>query len=236
MQPAAPRPLEPTLKPDALKRLLDEQKTLSAELRMLPNRADHAARRIDRLAPNVAELERQAKQHRTSIDTAQEQLDGHRNDGVLHRARHSKTMERLETFIGTEQQRLAPIQERLDRDRPALQQARQQFADIQQHRQTKPERLTKVSALIDQDRDARLTNSRRSGKIPEAVAEAIKPLGKRPAQDKPKERAAWERTVGGALQQHHAHGKIDPIKPPEQEHAKQIVRRGPSLTAGRRAP
>ena len=78
------------------------------------------------------------------------------------------------------------------------------LAELQRRQSEAPERLQKISALIDTDRTARLDHAIRTRTMPRAVAEAISPLGRR--QDQPEQhRNTWDRRVGHALQHHAAH-------------------------------
>jgi conjugative relaxase-like TrwC/TraI family protein len=227
VQPVQRPPVETkTLEPAHLKLLLEEQRTLTAELRMLPNRVGDAARQVDRLAPKVQQLQQTANGHRAAIAEQQKQLDGHKDGGVLHRARHGKTMERLETSILHQQQQLSFVDRDLSRDAPALQMYTSSLRDLQARQQVAPQRLDKISALIDRDREARVGNALQRGTVPAAVADALKPLGQRP-REHGKEQAGFDRKLGDALQQQAAGLKVQPVKPPEQ--VQQIVRRGPSL-------
>jgi hypothetical protein len=79
MQPVERPPVEAkTLEPEHLRRFLEEQRTLTAEVRMLPNRVGDAARQVDRLTPKVQQLEQTAKGHRGLIAEQQKLLDGHK--------------------------------------------------------------------------------------------------------------------------------------------------------------
>ncbi len=225
VQPAAPqRPplVQRVLEPEHLRRLLKEQKTLAAELKLLPNRLADAARQVDRLAPKARELQQAANEHRGVIAEQQKLLDGHRNGGIVHRKLNNKTMAGLETSILHQQQKLFFVERDLGRDAPVLQMHTASLRELQARQQIAPERLGKVSVLIDRDREARLGNAIQAGKLPAAVTEAIKPLGQRPPQNQPKERAAFDRKLGDALQQHGAGIKVQPVQPPEQ--VQQIVR------------
>jgi hypothetical protein len=127
-----------TLKPDHLRRFLEEQRTLTVEVRMLPNRVGDAARQVDRLAPKVQQLEQTAKGHRGLIAEQQKLLDDHKEGGVLHRARHSKTMERLETSILDEHQKLSFVERDLNTVAAALQMYTSSLRELQARQQVAP--------------------------------------------------------------------------------------------------
>lgn len=145
MQPVERPPVEAkTLKPEHLRRFLEEQRTLTAEIRMPPNRVGDAARQVDRLAPKVQRLEQAANSHRDVITEQQKLLDGHEEGGMLHRARHNKTMERLETSILHEQQKLSFVQKDLNTITPALQLHTASLHDLQARQQVVPQQLSKI--------------------------------------------------------------------------------------------
>ncbi len=110
---------------------LEEQRTLTAEIRMPPNRVGDAARQVDRLAPKVQQLEQAANSHRDVITEQQKLLDGHEEGGMLHRARHNKTVERFETSILHEQQKLSFVQRDLNTVAPALHMYTSSLHDLQ---------------------------------------------------------------------------------------------------------
>ena len=215
------------LEPDLVPRLLDEQASLTAEVRILPGRLGDSARRLDRLTFGVERFQETAKDHRDRIARNQELLDGHLERGVLHRARHAKAIQGLEVTIANDQRRLGAVEQNITVQQGPQRQQAAQLAELQRRQSEVPERLQKISALIDTDRTARLENAIRTRTMPRAVAEAVAPLGRR--EDQPEQhRNTWDRRVGDALQHHTAHGqvpRIEPIQPPAQR----IERGGPRL-------
>jgi len=215
------------LEPDLLRRLLDEHATLTAELNLLPGRVADTARRLGYVNRDVHDLEQAATTFRERITRNQHQLDSHLDRGVLHRTRHAKTIQGLDTTITGDRQRLEAVERNIAVQQEPQHRQTVQLAELQRRQTEAPERLHKISALIDTDRNTRLDHAIRTRTLPRAVAEAIAALGSRHDQPEPL-RKTWDRRVGDALQHHTAHGHVQPIEP-IQPPAQQIQRRGPSL-------
>jgi hypothetical protein len=150
---------------------------------MLPNRIGDVTRYLGQLATRAGRLEETADGYRERISgqQQQQQLDAHKGGGILHRARHSKTMEQLGTAIVRNQRQLSVVEQDVAAITPDHQRYTTRLGELQQHQTLITKRLGKVSERIDTDLGERIWNAINHG-VPTAVAEAIKPLGQRPKE------------------------------------------------------